>query len=317
MDQHPVPQNISSYEFRLVGDMTLKQFLQLAGGCGVGVFFYKLPLPFIVKWPLIFVSVGIGILLAFVPVQGRSFSQWLLAFIRAVYAPTEYYWKPENIAQSSLLNTQDETIQNKISVFETSFIDKINKFVSGIRVHKPFVNTSPPTPSPNLGEGNARGEVLKTASVEKTKTETVIFENEPPTPTNTTPLPPPNLGGGGRQDGGGINEPPIPTPITQTISLALITDLVPTPENPNILTGLVHTHDDKILEGAIVEIINQETGMPVRALRSNKLGQFTIATPLSMGKYIINSELDKYIFEPVLLEVKNEILKPILIKANI
>ena len=71
MDQHPVPQNISSYEFRLVGDMTLKQFMQLAGGGFGGLLFYKMPLPLIIKWPLIFVSVGIGVMLAFVPVQGR------------------------------------------------------------------------------------------------------------------------------------------------------------------------------------------------------------------------------------------------------
>ena len=36
METHPVPQNISSYEFRLVGDMTLKQFLYLAGGILLG-----------------------------------------------------------------------------------------------------------------------------------------------------------------------------------------------------------------------------------------------------------------------------------------
>lgn len=290
MDQHPVPQNISSYEFRLVGDMTLKQFLQLAGGCGVGVFFYKLPLPFIVKWPLIFVSVGIGILLAFVPVQGRSFSQWLLAFIRAVYAPTEYYWKAGVSTQDSEKSAQEAT--------EPTFLDKINKFVSAIRLPtKPIVKP-----------------IVK---IDKPKTETVIFENEPPTPTYTSPpTPSPNLGEENAR-GEVLSTIPVSEPVTQPISVALTTDLVPTPENPNILTGLVHTHDDKILEGAIVEIINQETGMPVRALRSNKLGQFTIATPLSPGKYIINSELDKYIFEPVLLEVKNEIIKPILIKANI
>ncbi|KKR52786.1 MAG: hypothetical protein UT88_C0021G0001, partial [Candidatus Woesebacteria bacterium GW2011_GWD2_40_19] len=37
MEQHPIPQNISSYQFRLVGDMTLKQFFQLAGGFLVGL----------------------------------------------------------------------------------------------------------------------------------------------------------------------------------------------------------------------------------------------------------------------------------------
>ena len=70
MDQHPVPQNISSYEFRLVGDMTLKQFFQLAGGVIGGVIIYRLPLPFFLKYPFAGLSILLGVMLAFVPVSG-------------------------------------------------------------------------------------------------------------------------------------------------------------------------------------------------------------------------------------------------------
>ena len=92
MDQHPVPQNISSYEFHLVGDMTLKQFFQLAGGIAVAAVLYRLPLPFFIKWPVMALSVLMGIMLAFVPVSGRPFSQWIMAFIKAIYSPTEFHW---------------------------------------------------------------------------------------------------------------------------------------------------------------------------------------------------------------------------------
>ncbi|MEK7064231.1 MAG: PrgI family protein [Patescibacteria group bacterium] len=92
MDQHPVPQNISSYEFRLVGDMTLKQFFQLAGGVLAAIIIYRFPLIGLLKWPLMGLSVLIGVLLAFVPVNGRPFSQWVMAFIRAIYSPTEFAW---------------------------------------------------------------------------------------------------------------------------------------------------------------------------------------------------------------------------------
>ena len=86
MQQHPVPQNISSYEFRLVGDMTLKQFFQLAGGVLVAFILYKTALPGILKWPLMSISALTGVLLAFVPINGRPFSQWLYAFFKAVYS---------------------------------------------------------------------------------------------------------------------------------------------------------------------------------------------------------------------------------------
>src|SRR3972149_4959510 len=94
MDQHPVPQNISSYEFRLVGDMTLKQFLQLAAGALIGLIIFKLPIISIVRYPLVFLSALTGVMMAFVPIQGRSFTQWIMAFIKAIYAPTEYHWPP-------------------------------------------------------------------------------------------------------------------------------------------------------------------------------------------------------------------------------
>src|SRR5581483_6076929 len=93
MEQHPVPQNISSYQFHLVGDMTLKQFLELAGGVLVGVLFYATSLPGIIKWPLILISAGIGAALAFVPFEERPLEQWIVAFFRSVYSPTLFHWE--------------------------------------------------------------------------------------------------------------------------------------------------------------------------------------------------------------------------------
>src|SRR4030042_653047 len=93
MEQHPIPQNISSYQFRLVGDMTLKQFFQLAGGIVVGLIFYSSPLLPIIKWPFTILSALLGVLLAFVPLEERPLERWIFAFFRAIYAPTEFFWK--------------------------------------------------------------------------------------------------------------------------------------------------------------------------------------------------------------------------------
>src|SRR4030042_4631996 len=93
MEQHPIPQNISSYQFRLVGDMTLKQFFQLAGGIVVGLIFYSSPLLPIIKWPFTIGSALLGVLLAFVPLEERPLERWIFAFFRAIYAPTEFFWK--------------------------------------------------------------------------------------------------------------------------------------------------------------------------------------------------------------------------------
>lgn len=93
MEQHPIPQNISSYQFRLVGDMTLKQFFQLAGGVLVGLIFYSLPLLAIIRWPLAILSVIIGIGLAFFPLEERPLEKWIFAFFKSIYSPTIFYWQ--------------------------------------------------------------------------------------------------------------------------------------------------------------------------------------------------------------------------------
>jgi len=93
MEQHPVPQNVTTFQFRLIGDMTIKQFGYLAGGAMVGYICYKLPLPFFFTWPLAITFVVLGIGLAFVPIEERPMDVWLLSFIKSIYSPTQYLWQ--------------------------------------------------------------------------------------------------------------------------------------------------------------------------------------------------------------------------------
>jgi hypothetical protein len=93
MEQHPVPQHITAYQFRLVGDMTLKQFGFLAGGCVVALLFYAAPIASYFKWPLVLFSGLSGFALAFMPIEERPLDRWFVAFFKAVYSPTQFIWK--------------------------------------------------------------------------------------------------------------------------------------------------------------------------------------------------------------------------------
>lgn len=93
MEQHAIPQQITSYEFKLVGEMTLKQFLKAAGGVIIAFIINSTGLVFFVKWPLMIIFAAGGLALAFVPFQDRPLETWAAAFLKSIYSPTIYFYK--------------------------------------------------------------------------------------------------------------------------------------------------------------------------------------------------------------------------------
>ncbi len=93
MEQHPVPQNVTTFQFRLIGDMTIKQFGYLAGGAILAYICYRLPLPFFFTWPLTIAAAVGGFGLAFVPIEERPMDVWVLSFFKSVYSPTQFMWQ--------------------------------------------------------------------------------------------------------------------------------------------------------------------------------------------------------------------------------
>lgn len=93
MEQHPVPQNVTTFQFRLIGDMTIKQFGYLAGGAILAYICYKLPLPFFFSWPMATIAALAGVGFAFVPVEERPMDIWVMSFIKNVYNPTQFVWE--------------------------------------------------------------------------------------------------------------------------------------------------------------------------------------------------------------------------------
>ncbi len=95
MEQHPVPQNVTTFQFRLIGDMTLKQFGYLCAGGILAFISYKLPLPFFFTWPATVGFALLGIGFAFVPVEERPMDVWVFSFFKSIYSPTQYIWTQE------------------------------------------------------------------------------------------------------------------------------------------------------------------------------------------------------------------------------
>jgi len=96
MEQHPVPRNITGFQFHLIGDMTVKQFGYLLGGFIFGLIFVKIPLPNFIGWPIGVGCALTGIGFAFVPIQERPLDRWMVAFIKSITSPTQYLWRKTN-----------------------------------------------------------------------------------------------------------------------------------------------------------------------------------------------------------------------------
>lgn len=93
MEQHPVPQNITSFEFRLIGDMTIRQFGFLAIGAVLAFIFWELPLPSFIRVPTSSLLAFTGVAFAFLPYEDRPLHRWALAFFRSIYSPTQYLFR--------------------------------------------------------------------------------------------------------------------------------------------------------------------------------------------------------------------------------
>lgn len=283
IQQHPLPQDISSYRFRLIGDMTIKQFASLAVCIILAIISYSLPLPFFFKYPIVFAFLLLGVGMAFIPVQGRSLDIWLIAFIKSIYSPTQYTWK-RTLVGASGTETAVPTKENNLQITQP---------VTNARIE--ITKSSIPTP---VQTQPAPPQVVTPPVIPKFQEPTPPITQEPVfTPPKPQPVP--------------ITKPaPLPETPPPTMNLPIPF----TPTTPNTLVGLTLNPTGHILDGVLVEI--KKDNLTLRATKSNKLGQFMFARPLDSGLYQLLAEKDDFSFAPYSLELTGDIVKPLKIQAQ-
>ena len=112
--KHPVPQNVMDVEFKVVGDLTLRQLGFLCLG-GVGAYiFYNSGLPSF--WAILLAGLAIilGIAVAFVPIEERGLDKWVVLFLRAMTFQTQLIWKKSSITPAYFLSDYADIIKNEI-----------------------------------------------------------------------------------------------------------------------------------------------------------------------------------------------------------
>ncbi|MFA5770608.1 MAG: PrgI family protein [Patescibacteria group bacterium] len=98
MEQHAIPRQITSFEFKLIGFLTIKQFIYLVISIPVGILiFYIFPVP-ILNILLGIIVGSIGVAFAFVPINDRPMEVWVRNLIKRLSSPTQYFFKKQNPA---------------------------------------------------------------------------------------------------------------------------------------------------------------------------------------------------------------------------
>lgn len=97
MDQHPIPQDVTGFQFKLIGTMTVKQFGYVATGVILAVVLFYTPLGglFGIMTKIIFIPLlaGSGVFVAFVPIEGRPVDIMTSNFFKAVFSPNQYVYR--------------------------------------------------------------------------------------------------------------------------------------------------------------------------------------------------------------------------------
>ena len=328
MDNHPIPQDVTGFQFKLIGEMTIKQFAYLATGVVSGLLTYLLPISPFVKLPITFLLSFFGISLAFIPLSGRPMDVMVLNFLRALFRPTQFvYQKTDNsLSMPTPSLPEEKKPENNLDRKEDSFFESIRSPSPQI------LSTHPINPQPTSGENKKpeeKSEVLeKEAETLKKELETVKKE-ETSLPTQS-----PTLAATHQKaldlekelqtvltekeqlknelsllkralelqkektfaPGVFAKNPPQPATRPQTQNVKQVprgmeksVGLPLSPDAPNLVGGILKDPRGNPLPNILVEIKDAE-GNAVRAFKTNGLGQFISATPLLSGKYRIEFE---------------------------
>ncbi len=93
MENHPIPQDVTGFKFKLIGSVTVKQFLYILGGGILAAILFMIPINPLIKFPLCAFFGGIGVMLAFVPIDGRPMDVMIKNFARALPAENQFIYR--------------------------------------------------------------------------------------------------------------------------------------------------------------------------------------------------------------------------------
>jgi len=301
---HPIPQDVTGFQFKIIGDITVRQFAYLASSAFLIWIFFQLPISILIKLPIAILLGGVGASLAFLPIAGRPMDTMMANFIKALLNSTIYvYQKKGNriLVPTVPLGLQKPKVQKE----ETQ----------EIKLPTPQISL----PSTNLVWSKPKEKNEEALGLEK-QLQLVLTQKEQLTKhlitlqqkldlqkkrffTPTMAKAPSDVAKVKTQT---QNVRQIPKDMGKSVGLPIA------PESSNIITGIIKDPRNNPLANILVEVKDNEDN-PVRAFKTNGLGQFASATPLVNGAYTISFEDPKgqNKFDAIGFEAKGSVILPI------
>lgn len=341
MDNHPIPQDITGFQFKLIGNMTIRQFVYLAAGVVVAFFiFFILPIPFLIKLPLSIIFLIIGASFAFVPISGRPMDTMVSNFFKALSAQTQYIYqktggdlsKTQNFADiETQTNAQNQVSANpSVSPVDSSVNSALatpppppitNELEASIMQVAPVSSTPMPAlqsvpepaaygnvPSPSIQEYEEMPAATEVESViaGQSELQKLLLETQRQKEALEKELLVLKSKLESQNGKKTQNVRKVPQGLEKTAGVLSI------PQEPNLITGIIKDPRGNLLQNILVEVKDSEDN-PVRAFKTNELGQFASATPLNNGKYVLTFEDSKgeHKFDAVEIEVVGSAVLPL------
>ncbi len=170
MENHPIPQDITGFKFRLIGSMTVKQFAYLLAAGIMSYIFYSADISIIIKIPFICFFAVAGLSLAFIPIDGRPMDKMILNFIKTIPRENQFIYRRKGIsfltqthampaitrakvkekakieearAKKNILLSQLRKSFLKPDEIELDFINRIKPFLEESVINKEFIYKEP------------------------------------------------------------------------------------------------------------------------------------------------------------------------------
>lgn len=281
MEQHPIPRQITSFEFKLIGFMTLHQFLYLVVFIPVAFIVYKLiPIP-LINILLGLLTVAAGCAFAFLPVNDRPLDIFLKNLWKRLQSPTQYTYHKDNPPIQVLQNLYFVSDPHRVM----AHIESKEKLAAYLAKTKPVIPQ-------NQNKQNIQS-LLKKPTSQLSQPKPVAGKPGMPAakPQSAQAAPKPVA-----------TKPQVTVPTQQTGSPGMIQS----PTHPFLL-GVIKNNKKIPLPGVLI-YVKDTANKPIRLLKTNPHGIFASFHPLPKGEYTIEAKDSKggYFFDTMKLAITNE-----------